>query len=256
MNPVGSMPVPPPKYGQKSGNLDTLNPCLTPSSSWGMDPGGRHPSHLSGEDQIAPTSGLGNRQASHLLENLVVLPQSCEGPSKCNEATRLGLQWEGMPFSAMEACLPGDWLTPRITEMGVNWPALPHPTIWLRRGPGCRRPSNQWTVGPNSPHRLAPTCRAGPQSPVSLAFPPTLRWESLRVQWGRRQEQPPVRVGEVPAVQWRPWTRVANPGNPGKGAKVACSIDKWRSSSGRSHLWGVRPTPTVLLLDQVILPVR
>ena len=32
----------------------------------------------------------------------------------------------------------------------------------------------------------------------------------------RRQEQPPVRVGEVPAVQWRPWTRVANPGIPGK----------------------------------------
>ena len=47
----------------------------------------------------------------------------------------------------------------------------PHPTMWLRRGPGCRRPSNPWAVGPNSPHRPAPTCRVGPQSPFS--------WHSL-----------------------------------------------------------------------------
>ena len=96
INPVERMPVPP-KYGQKLGNTDTLNPCLTPSSSWGMGPGGRRPSHLSAEDQIAPTSGLVNRRASHLLQNLVALSQSCEGPSKCNEATWLCLLWEGMP---------------------------------------------------------------------------------------------------------------------------------------------------------------
>ena len=30
-------------------------------------------------------------------QNLVPLPQSCEGPSECNEATRLGLQCEGTP---------------------------------------------------------------------------------------------------------------------------------------------------------------
>ena len=87
----------PPKCVQESGNLDTLNPCLTPSSSWGMGPGGRRPSHPSAEDQIAPTSGLMNRRANHLLQSLVALPQSCEGPSKCSEATRLGLLWEGMP---------------------------------------------------------------------------------------------------------------------------------------------------------------
>ena len=52
----------------------------------------------------------------------------------------------------------------------------------------------------------------------------------------RHQEQPPVQGVEVPAVQWRPWTRVANPGIPGKGANVARSLDKWRSNSGRSHL--------------------
>ena len=62
-----------------------------------MGPGGRHPSHPSAENQITPTSGLVNRQANHLLQNLVPLPQSCEGPSECNEATRLGLQCEGMP---------------------------------------------------------------------------------------------------------------------------------------------------------------
>ena len=63
-----------------------------------MGPGGRRPNHLSTEGQMVPTSELMNPQASRLLQNLVALPQSCEGPSGCNEATRLGLQWE--------ACLP------------------------------------------------------------------------------------------------------------------------------------------------------
>ena len=62
-----------------------------------MGPGGHHPSHPSAKNQITPTSGLVNRQANHLLQNLVAIPQSCEGPSECNEATRLGLQCEGMP---------------------------------------------------------------------------------------------------------------------------------------------------------------
>ena len=39
--------------------------------------------------------------------------------------------------------------------------------MWLRRGPGCRRPSNPWAVGPNIHLGPAPTCRVGPQSPVS-----------------------------------------------------------------------------------------
>ena len=60
-----------------------------------MGPGGCHPSHLSAKSQITPTSGLMNRQANHLLQNLVPFPQSCEGPSECNEATRLGLRCEG-----------------------------------------------------------------------------------------------------------------------------------------------------------------
>ena len=37
----------PPQNGQKSGNLDTSSPCLTPPWSWGMGPGGRRPSHPS-----------------------------------------------------------------------------------------------------------------------------------------------------------------------------------------------------------------
>ena len=62
-----------------------------------MGPGGRRPSHPSAKNQITSTSGLVNRQANHLLQNLVPLPQSCEGPSECNEATRLGLRCEGTP---------------------------------------------------------------------------------------------------------------------------------------------------------------
>ena len=62
-----------------------------------MDPGGCRPSHPSAQNQITPTSGLVNRQPNHLLQNLLPLPQSREGPSECNEATRLGLQCEGTP---------------------------------------------------------------------------------------------------------------------------------------------------------------
>ena len=62
-----------------------------------MGPGGRHPSHPLAKNQITPSSGLVNRQANHLLQILVALPQSCEGPSECNEATRLGLRCKGMP---------------------------------------------------------------------------------------------------------------------------------------------------------------
>ena len=97
MSPVGRMPVPP-KCGQKSRNLDTLNPCLTPSSSWGMGPGESRPSHPSAEGQMAPASGLMNRRANHLLQSLVALPQPCGGPSGCNEAAGLGLLWEGMQW--------------------------------------------------------------------------------------------------------------------------------------------------------------
>ena len=88
----------PPQNSQKSGNLDTSSPCLTPPWISGMGPGSRRPSHPSAKNQITPTSGLVNRQANHLLLNLVPLPQSCEGPSECNEATRLGLQCEGTPL--------------------------------------------------------------------------------------------------------------------------------------------------------------
>ena len=45
----------PPQCGQESGNLDISIPCLTPSLSWGMGPGGCHPSHLSA---ASPASGL------------------------------------------------------------------------------------------------------------------------------------------------------------------------------------------------------
>ena len=77
----------PSQNGPKSGIRDTSNPSLTPSSSWGMGPGGRRPSHLSAEDQIVPTSGLRFWYPSALEPGF--------RPSRCNEATRLGLQWEG-----------------------------------------------------------------------------------------------------------------------------------------------------------------
>ena len=49
---------PSPQSSQKSGNHDTSNPCLTPSSTLGMDPGGRRPSHPWGQNQITPKSRL------------------------------------------------------------------------------------------------------------------------------------------------------------------------------------------------------
>ena len=107
----------------------------------------------------------------------------------------------------------------------------PHPTMWLRRGPGCCRPSNPWAVGPNSPLSPAPTCWVGLTISSPLVFPPTLRWESLRVQWGARNNLR-CKVCVVPAVQWRPWTRVANPGNPGKGGQ--CSLLPWQV---KVYLW-------------------
>ena len=63
-----------------------------------MGPGGRRPSHPLAQSQITPTSRLVNRRANHLLQSLVPLPQSCESPSGCNEATRLGLRCGGTPL--------------------------------------------------------------------------------------------------------------------------------------------------------------
>ena len=37
----------------------------------------------------------------------------------------------------------------------------PRPAVWLRREPGCRRPSGPWAVGPNGPLSPAPACRVG-----------------------------------------------------------------------------------------------
>ena len=130
----------------------------------------------------------------------------------------------------------------------------PHPTMWLRWGPGCCRPSNPWAVGPNNLLSPAPTCRVGLTFSSPLMFPLTLSWEGLRVQWGARSNLR-CKVCGVPAVQWRPWTRVASPGNPGRGDQCSPLPYQVRSSSGGSHFWGVGPTPTVLFLDQASLPV-
>ena len=80
--------VRPPQSAQESGNLDTSSSCLTPSSSWGMGPGGRRPSHPWGWSQMTPHPG-------YLPPHLVSLPRSCEGHSWCNEAARLVLRCEG-----------------------------------------------------------------------------------------------------------------------------------------------------------------
>ena len=42
----------------------------------------------------------------------------------------------------------------------------------------------------------------------------------------KHQEQPPVQGSEIPTVQWRPWTRVANPGISGKEGQ--CSPLPWQ----------------------------
>ena len=91
---------------------------------------------------------------------------------------------------------------PKMQESRYFQPQ-PHPTMWLRRGPGCHRPSNPWAVSPNSPHRPAPTCRAGPQSPVSRHSLP---------HSGERVSECNEATGTTsfaswwgPAVQWRPY---------------------------------------------------
>ena len=83
-----------------------------------MGPGGCRPSHPSAKNQITPTSRLVNRQANHLLQNLVPLPQSCEGPSECNEATRLGLPYEGMPPQCNEGLFTGRLADPQSLKDG------------------------------------------------------------------------------------------------------------------------------------------
>ena len=82
-----------------------------------MDPGGRRPSHPWDQNQITPNPGSHVRPG-HLPPNLIALPQSCEGPSVCNEATGLGLRCEGTPpqcngglFTRGVPCPgnPGNW---------------------------------------------------------------------------------------------------------------------------------------------------
>ena len=60
---------------------------------------------------------------------------------------------------------------PKMRE-SQSFKPQPHPTMWLGRGPGCRRPSNPWAVSPNSPRGPAPACRVGPRSPVSCCSLP------------------------------------------------------------------------------------
>ena len=62
----------------------------------------------------------------------------------------------------------------------------------------------------------------------------------------RRQEQPPVQGFRVSAVQWRPWTRVANPGNPGKGGQCGplpwqVEVQLWKKSlvGGGAHTYSI-----------------
>ena len=116
----------------------------------------------------------------------------------------------------------------------------PHPAMWLRRGPGCRRPSDPWAVGPNSPLGPAPTCRVGQAISSPLVFPPALGWEGLGVQWGTRGGLR-CKVCGVPTVQWRSWTGVAGPGNPGGAANVARSLNGWGLALGEITCGGWGP---------------
>ena len=93
----------------------------------GLD--GRRPSHLSAEGQITPTSRLVNRLASHLLQSLVSLPR----PSKCDEATRLGLLREDTAPSVQ-------W---RLVCPGTSWP--PGSQRWVPIGlPSLRGEVSLW----------------------------------------------------------------------------------------------------------------
>ena len=116
----------------------------------------------------------------------------------------MGLRGPGAPCPGGPQHMPG----PPPKSAGVSM--LPAPAMWLGQGPGCRRPSGPWAVGPNSPCRLAPACRAGPRS---LGIP-----SRARVPQGAMgcRGQPPVRVGGVPTVQWGPGAGVADPGVLGR----------------------------------------
>ena len=103
-----------------------------------MGPGGRCPSHPWDRGQITPSPGS-LVQPGHLPPNLVALPQSCEGQSECNGATRLGLRCEGVPPQCngglFAGGLPGPW------DPG-NWAPIGLPSlrgeVSLQIGVTCR----------------------------------------------------------------------------------------------------------------------
>ena len=109
----------------------------------------------------------------------------------------------------------------------------PHPTMWLRRGPGCRRPSNPWAVGPNSPHCPAPTCRVGPQSPVS--------WHSLP-QSGERASECNEAPGTTSGARcWGPFSAMEGMNQSGQP----------RNSGKRGPMWPAPLTSGCLTLEEV-----
>ena len=131
----------------------------------------------------------------------------------------------------------------------------PHPTMCLRRGPGCHSPSNPSAVGPNSPHRPAPVCRVGPQSPVS--------WHSLPHSGERASECNEAPGTTSGARYWGPHSAMeamnqsGQPRNSGKrGPMQPAPLTGGGLALEEVTCRGVGPTPTVPLLDQASLPVR
>ena len=105
--------------------------------------------------------------------------------------------------------------------------------MWLRRGPGCRRPSNPWAVGPSSPHRPAPPCRVGPQSPVS--------WHSLPHSSERASE-----CNEAPGT-----TSGARYWGPRSAMEAMNQSGQPRNSGKRGPMWPAPLTSGGLALEEV-----
>ena len=102
-------------------------------------------------------------------------------------------------------------------------------------GPGVVALATREQSANNSPHRPAPTCRAGPQSPVPGHSPPHSGERASEcneapgtTSGARFVESPQCNGGHEP--EW------STPEFWEKGANEARSLDKWRSNSGRNHL--------------------
>ena len=131
--------------------------------------------------------------------------------------------------------------TPKCGNLNTSSPNLTQPCGW-GRGPGVITLATHEQSAPIVPitRLLHVELAHNLQSPGIPSH--TQLWGTQSAI--RHQEQPLVRVGEVPTVQWRPWTRVANPGIAGKGGQCGplpwqVEVYLWKKSlvGGEAHTY-------------------